>query len=290
MDNQPRTPIPTHRIESVSIAFQLRYHFGFATYRRQPNFTPPAIDLATEHLQILATKHQYHLIEFAFQADVLRCLVSLRPEQTPESFTRTIKGNLATSLRPLGIHKLWSRGTFARSNGTVDDKTITDYLAKQAQHHRAIPDRVPDYLAPCSFVSANDSSQLQRTAHAVYQNNLHFVFSVTRRQPILDPIASEFLIAHWKRVCAMKGWTVWSISVVPDHGHLMIGVPLNASPAEIALSLMNNSEHEFAKRYRGYFKEYAIDQLWTSGFYVGTVGAATTDQIAGYLRNLPPSE
>jgi len=290
MDDSSRNQTPTHRLESVSIAFQLRYHFGFPTYRRQAKFTSLIVEPTIEHLQQVVTKNQYHLLEYSFHPQVLRCLVSLRPEQTPEGFTRTIKGNLTASLRPLGVHNLWSRGIFVRSNGTVDDQTITNYLAKQAEHHLAIPDRLPDYMKPCSFTSSSDSSTLQNASHSVYQNNLHFVFSVTRRQAILDPVVSEFLIAYWKRVCSTKGWIAWSISVVLDHAHLMVGVPLGASPAEVALSLMNNSEYEFAKRYHGYFKEYAIDQLWTSGFYVGTVGAATTDQIAGYLRNLPPSE
>ncbi len=78
---------------------------------------------------------------------------------------------------------------------------------------------------------------------------------------------------------------VWSIACVGDHAHMMLGLGLGDSPMLVALSLMNNSEYVFQKQNRSLFKEFGLDSLWSRGFYAGTVGAATTEQIARYLEN-----
>ena len=226
-----------------------------------------------------------HLLEFAFQPNVLRCLISFRPFDTPEQIVRSIKRNLAASLRPYGVADLWSRGTFTRSNGTVNDSTIAGYLASQWEHHREVPVDNPELVTACHYASELDPSELRRGTHSVYQYNVHFVFSVSMRSRVLDPRLSETLIAYWRKLCELRDWKVWSISCLWDHAHLHLGLGLADSPGEVALSLMNNSEYIFAKRHMSLFKEFGMDTLWSRGFYAGTTGAATTEQIARYLAS-----
>ncbi len=279
------SPKPTHRPDDVSVAYQLRCHFGFPTYRRQPKFTDELIPVASEALQRIANQNELHLLEFAFLPHVLRCLVSLRSIDAPERVARTIKGNFTAALRPHGVAELWSRGTFVRSNGNVDDATISSYLAKQWGHHRDVPERNPDFVIPCHYESGLDPSELRHSSHCVFQYNVHFVFSVSRRARVLDPTISKNLIEYWRRLCESRGWMVWSIACVGDHAHMMLGLGLGDSPMDVALSLMNNSEYVFQKQNMSLFKEFGLDSLWSRGFYAGTVGAATTEQIARYLEN-----
>lgn len=67
----------------LSAAYRLRYHFRFQTKNDRHLFRPDQFDSILLSLQQICDHHHYHLLESIPEAHQLRCLLSLRPNQSP---------------------------------------------------------------------------------------------------------------------------------------------------------------------------------------------------------------
>lgn len=279
-------PVPTFTAAELKAAYQLRYHFGWYSHGRQPLFRAPAVrDTIAAGLTRVAEQHGYHLLEWELEPNVLRALISLRPDQAPVDVTRLVKGNIARDVRKRqGSGKIWSRGWFVRSNGDVTDDVIRAYVQSQFEHHRAAPGDFEHLTALCRFHDPADVTELRKTSHGVFEYNVHFVLVVRRRCELLDPNVSGSLVEFWRRVCERKDWRLWDVEVVWNHAHLFVGLSPADTPEAAALSLMNNSEYFLTKRYGAAIASERLEGIWRPGFYAGTAGAATTSQIRAYLE------
>jgi putative transposase len=266
-------------------AFELRFHFGWPTRRRQATFEDAAIrDALTESFQEVTTRYGYHGLETAVEPAAVRSLVSLRPDQTPSAVTRVVRGNLATSLRrQLGVRELWSRGWFCRSVGHCTNETVQAYVAQQYEHHQAAPSVLPAAAAKARYRGEGDPAELRKSAHAVFECNLHVVLVTRRRLEFLDLDVAESLVGYWRRVCEKKEWVPWEINVVWNHAHLFLGVQPRDQPGEVALSLMNNAAWFLEQRHGRVLLAEKMLGIWRPSFYVGTVGSATSAQVASFL-------
>jgi putative transposase len=159
-------------------------------------------------------------------------------------------------------------------------------VQRQFEHHQAVPGDRHELPALCRFHSPQDAEELRKTAHGVFQYNVHFVFAVRRRCEFLDPYVAQALVEYWQHVCQRHDWQVWDLEVVWNHAHLYVGLLPSDSPQVAALSLLNNSEYFLQKRYGASLAAEGLDGIWRAGFYAGTAGAATTAQIRAYLERI----
>jgi|GEM_PF-1242867 len=278
---------PYHQSENISAAYQLRYHFGWYTHLRQPYFHDPTNrSIASTTINEVSERYGYHVLELAYEPTVVRCLMSTLPTDCPSAVTRNVKGALSARFRREGVSNLWSKGWFARSNGTVCERTIQDYIAKQFEHHRAIPIRSTLPVGERHFQHPQSPSQLQKSSHAAYENNVHFVLCVKGRVELLDEFVSQKLLKFWMQFIEREGWLCWSMSVLADHAHMLLGLPLDVPIHTAVFRLMNNAEHWFASCWKRILVEARLDTLFQPSYYAGTTGGATTAQIRAYLDNL----
>jgi len=278
---------PTFTATNTTSAYQLRYHFAWYTRSRQARFEAPEVVTAiNEHLLDISERHEYHLLETQVYPSVARTLISLKPNQSPSRVTNIVRGNLAKHLREqTGIQNVWSRGFFVRSVGNVTADVIRQYVSSQYQHHRAVPEHDPEFGQLARFHNPVDASQVRRDSHSAYEYNIHIVFVTQKRKEFLDVTVAEELVGYWRSVCHKKRWVPWDIEVVSDHAHLLVGLRPKDDPERAALSLMNNSEYFFGRRYRAAMRDSDLTALWQPSFYVGTAGAATTAQVKSFLRS-----
>jgi putative transposase len=118
----------------------------------------------------------------------------------------------------------------------------------------------------------------------VFEYNVHVVFVTHRRRELFDPQVAEALVEYLRQMCEAKRWIPWKLNVVPDHAHLFVGLTPSDAPGDAALSLMNNSEFFLQRRYGADWRDEVSDTVWRPGYYVGTVGSATTAQVKAFLR------
>jgi hypothetical protein len=108
---------------------------------------------------------------------------------------------------------------------------------------------------------AVDLRSPRQNAHALYWYNLHVCFindgrcMEIRREPLLR--MREMLVKS-----ATKHEHLFSeAGIVPDHVHLALGCNVQDSPADVALSYMNNLAYACG-----------IKRAFAFGFYLGTFG------------------
>ncbi len=278
-------PTPLFTPANTTPAYQLRYHFGWHTHGRRPLFASVAAkDVLRRALAEVATERGYHIIEQDIGPCVLRALLSLLPEHSPAEATRVIKGNLAAAARrELSLPNIWSRGAFLRSVGSATDDVVQRYVSDQLKHHQAAPLDNPRWGADAQYHADGDPTALREGAHGVFECNVHVVFVVERRVDFLDEHVAAELVGYWRRVCSKHQWTPWDIGVVRDHAHLFLGLRPADCPRDVALSLMANAAYFLERRYAGALRDLSLHGVWRPGYYVGTVGAATTAQVKAFL-------
>jgi putative transposase len=220
------------------------------------------------------------LLKAKVYSDHLRCLLSLRPNQPVSKATETIKTNTA---RILGLRfgwpsPVWGRGALARSIGRVRLETIKTYIHEQSEHHGYTSRIHP----PVARYRARSQVSL-KAAHTVFELNHHLVVATRNRRAVFDSRLGESLIQYWLRVAEARGFAIDSITILPDHAHLLVRIAPKISVEEAALSLLNNGQHFVGQKAQSALIEAGIDQLWQPSAYVGTSGKITIALLNAYL-------
>ena len=230
----------------------------------------------------ICERHEYHLLECQPHADQVRCLLSLRPEQSVAKTVQTLKTNSSReAARQLTLQgPVWARGYLARSVGLVRIDVVKEYLKQQPAHHgydtRALP---PVYVytvsEPISLVVARANFELDH----------HLVFATSQRKGVFGSIAGRALGEYWLKVAAKHGFAIDQVSIVPDHAHLRVRIVPKMSIEECALLLMNNGQYLIGKYYPQLLIESGLAQLWQPGAYAGTIGQYTSGLIQKWLSS-----
>ncbi len=202
------------------------------------------------------------LLEHCFrQPDISQFLVSTTPAVSPPQLIRSVKGRLQHLVRAR-LPRAFRRHYGVRSIGSVDRATIEEYVRLQTEHHPMADPRVRAIVRGCQIECPEvDLSEARWSAHGQFWYNLHVVFVHDERwyeirEAALDR-TREIVVAT-----ARKHSHLLSVGgIVPDHVHLALGGNWEESPAEIALSYMNNLAYAAGMK-----------PIFQFGFYVGTFG------------------
>src|SRR5690242_8879525 len=109
-------------LSNLHWAYQLHYYLCFRTHRRRPSLASEAQkEFFAATLGEITNRHGYHLLQSKAYPDHVRCLVSLRPEQSIAEVIKTIKVNFAReyNIQFAATPPFWARGYLARSIGRV---------------------------------------------------------------------------------------------------------------------------------------------------------------------------
>jgi putative transposase len=266
---------------TLTWAYQLHYYLCFRTHRRRACFADQShAETLAALLAEICQRHDYHLLQFKIYPDHLRCLLSLRPQQTISAVIQTIKANTA---RECGIQlsltaPVWARGYLARGVGRVRAGVVKQYIARQAEHH--------GYAArvrPPVFRYRAEPAVNLKAAHASFELNHHLVFATCRRAGVFTSDVGAALGGYWLRVAAKHGFAVDQITVVPDHVHLLMRIVPKRSVEDCALSLLNNGQHFVGKHFPRTLVQAGIERLWQASAYAGTCGQVTTALMKAWL-------
>jgi REP element-mobilizing transposase RayT len=192
---------------------------------------------------------------------VSQFLVSTRPETAPERLVWSVKGRLQHLVRR-EYPKAFQRNYGLRSVGSATREAIEGYVRSQVGHHPMADPRVQETLQAVQIDNGGvDLSEPRQNAHARYWYNLHVCFVNEGRCMEIQSRPLRRMHDMILRAAAKKGHLLSRAGIVPDHVHLTLGCNVSESPAEVALSYMNNLA-------------YACDlkRVFAFGFYVGTFG------------------
>ncbi len=247
---------PIYTIDTCKPAYQLNWALSLFWH-------VPVADVAwLSELQAATEADGVRVLEHRFvKPGVSQLLVSSRPEVAPHRVVWSVKGRLQHLVRR-EHPKAFRRNYALRSIGSASREAIERYIAGQVEHHPMADPRVQERLQVYQIHNPEvDLSAGRQNAHALYWYNLQvcFVNDGRWREIRHDVLAGmrDMII----RASGKKGHLLSRAGIVPDHVHLALGCNLDESPAEVALSYMNNLAYACGQK-----------RVFAFGFYVGTFG------------------
>lgn len=275
-------------IDYLESAYRLHFYLTFKTHYLRPHFAGQEVQVVIKRgVEDVCNRHGYHLLDTQTSDDHLRVLLSMKPEQSVSRAVQMLKGNLSRlfSLSFPGLltryraKSPWAEGYFGRSSGKADLEASRRYLEDQAAHHGYHG----DWTSGLTYRNPRFQSPAFHFAHCVCLLNYHLVLVTKFRTSLFDERIAPGLFEYIVAVGSKRGFAIDTISLMPDHIHVMIESRPDVTIADCAFSLVNNIHHWMEKHYWGVLKQTRCWDVWQPSFYASTVGEYSTAQIKTFL-------
>lgn len=99
---------------------------------------------------------------------------------------------------------------------------------------------------------------------------------------MVEPFKSDVKIFLLEK-CQEKEWDPLALQVMPDHLHLFVSAQPKWSPAKIVQELKSYSSKLLRRKYSIIRAMRLTDDFWASGYYCGTAGHVTAENVARYI-------
>src|SRR3989339_1040538 len=163
-------------------------------------------------------------------------------------------------------------------------RTNTNWHVVELFKDRAEKIDCKEHFSPKEFdITIEKISKVRRTRNAAYNINFHFVWiPKTRAKILVEPFKSD-VKAFLLEKCQEKEWDPLALQVMPDHIHFFLSAPPKWAPSVIIQRLKANSSRLIRKKYSIIREFRYTPDFWASGFYVGTAGHVTAENVARYI-------
>jgi putative transposase len=121
-----------------------------------------------------------------------------------------------------------------------------------------------------------------KTRHATYQINYHFVFCPKYRRAVLTGVVSDRLVEILPQIAADLDGHIIELVVRPDHVHMFASFPPTLAPAQIMHRIKGASSHALREEFP--FLKSRLPSLWTHSYYCGTAGNVSSETIRKYIE------
>jgi REP element-mobilizing transposase RayT len=195
------------------------------------------------------------------EAGVSQFAISTKPEVAPVFVVQRVKGRLQHAVRDTRAKAL--KGNYGiRSFGQVTREVVENYVACQLGHHQMADPRVQARFARFQIECPSvDLSQPRMTSHGMYWYNLHVVIVHRQRLPEIREEVLSRVRDMIVNCCDKKSYLLSRAGILADHVHLVLGCPIEVSPADVALGLLNNLAYA-----------HGMKAVFQYGAFLGTVG------------------
>ncbi len=247
---------PIYTVDNCKVAYQLNW--SLAVFWREALPTAnwlPELQAATEPDGVRVLEHRF------LKPGVSQFLLSSRPDVSPERVVRSVKGRLQYLVR-VDRPKAFRRNFGLRSLGSASREVVEQYVGSQTNHHPLADRRVEEIICGLQINNPRaDLSEPRQSGHALYWYALHVCFVHEGRCPELRTAALQAMRKMILRAAQKKRHALSRAGILADHIHLALGCNPHESPADVALSYMNNLAYVCGCK-----------RLFSFGFYVGTFG------------------
>lgn len=126
-------------------------------------------------------------------------------------------------------------------------------------------------------------SQVRKTRNAAYNINYHFVWiPKTRAKILVEPFKTDVKNFLLEKV-QQHQWDALALQIMPDHIHYFLSAPPKWAPAKIVQELKTYSSRLLRRKYYLIRQMRYTPDFWASGYYVGTAGHVTAENVARYI-------
>lgn len=250
-------PEPLYTLDNCAAAYQLRWSLALF-----PSLPLPPSDQWLNELKAATGRDHIRILEQHLLPNwTVQFLLSTQPTVAPPAIVKSIKGRLQTVLRPLAAVG-FRRNFRLTSVGEASVKVVENYVAQQLEHHPLASHRSQQLLQRFSLTFNDvDLTEPLNSSHGQYVLALHTVLVHGSRWRTAEPAFLEKTRDAILTAAAKKQHRILRLSLLPDHVHFTLKLRYEVSPAEVALSYMNNIA----------FKHGMLN-LWMPSYFVGTIG------------------
>jgi REP element-mobilizing transposase RayT len=267
------TICPVYEPDSCRAAYQLNWSLTLFW----SNKTPPPADQWLVALRKSLEPAGVRILEHQFtETPISQFLLSTTPDISASNIVRNVKGRLQHQFRRLSA-KFFRRNYSIHSLGSASATAVQHYVARQVTHHRMADPRTEERLRKFQYFDPEvDLAQVRRSSYGEFIINLHLVLNNRDQLPNLS---NEWLQTNYEmfpRIAKSKGHMLSRVGVAANHFHVTLGASVRESPAEVAMSYLNNLAYAHGSK-----------RVFQAGFYVGTFGRY---DLAVVRRNLARSK
>jgi len=115
-----------------------------------------------------------------------------------------------------------------------------------------------------------------------YNINYHIVFCPKYRRPILVGNLAEDCKKDFTTVIENVNGKIEAMEVMPDHVHLFLSIGPKISPNSLVKQLKGATSKHLRAKYPHLLK---LPALWSSSYYVGTIGMVSESVVKMYIEN-----
>jgi len=251
------TPTPLYNLDNCDAAYQLRW--SLALFLLSP--LPPS-NQWLDDLKAATERDSVRILEYhSLPNGTVQFLLSTQPTVAPPAIVKSIKGRLQTILRPVATTS-FRRNFRLTSVGEASVNVVENYVAQQLEHHPLVSHRSQQWLQSFSLTFNDvDLTEPLNSSHGQYVLAVHIVLVHAARWRIAEPAFLEKTRDAILAAAAKKHHRVSRLSLLPDHVHFTLKIRYEVSPAEVALSYMNNVAFR-----------HGMLNLWMPSYYAGTIG------------------
>jgi len=128
--------------------------------------------------------------------------------------------------------------------------------------------------------------ELRRNTHHVYRIMYHFVWIPKYRHKVFTEPYQKTLKSIIIKIAYDYDMEITEIEILKDHIHAMILAEPKMSSSSIMQIIKSISAREFFKKYPDIKEKYFWGgRLWTSSFYVETVGNRNESEVRQYVKD-----
>lgn len=120
------------------------------------------------------------------------------------------------------------------------------------------------------------------TNMTVYPAKYHLIWCPKYRRPVLVGPVEARLVEIIGEVCAEDSAEVIEVETMPDHVHLLVGVPPSIPMSEFIGMLKGRSSRVLRQEFPHLRR---LPSLWTPSWFMPTVGGAPLTVVRRYVEN-----
>ena len=232
--------------------------WGVSVFWKSAQTSAPWLDAITQALEPDGIRVLGHRFSDPTTSQIS---VSTLPDVAPELIVQRVKGRLQYLVRGT-LPKAFRRNFAIRGFGHVTRSVIENYVATQLGHHRMADARIQERFLSFQIDDPTvDLSQPQQTSHGIYWHNLHVVLVHSERWAEVRESVLQAVHDMIRKVAQGKGYRLSRGAILADHIHVTLGCPFDVSPADVALSYVNNLAYV-----------HGMKPVFQYGAYIGTFG------------------
>ena len=132
-------------------------------------------------------------------------------------------------------------------------------------------------------VTVKEIAKVRYTTHAKYNINYHFVWiPKTRMKILVEPFKTEVENAIMY-ICEKNKWNPLALEIMPDHIHFFVSASPIWSPMRIVKQLKEYTSKKLREKYSIIRQTRSDKSFWATGYYCGTAGHVSANQVARYI-------